>query len=333
MRINRDTLIKIAEDAINQRTRKDSGIVSIYLCGALLGDDYLLGGTADIDLAFIHIDLPQSSREIVRVSDEIHLDIAHYAQKEFRQGRNLRQHPWLGPTIFECKVLHDPQHFMDFIQASVRGQFDRPDFVVGRSRQQLEHARQIWLGFATQLPEQPTPQHMGKYLRAVEHAANAVAGLNGPPLTERRFLLRFPARAEAAGHPGLHAGLLGMLGAPHADAPALRSWLDGWQSACEALPQAASSRLHPHRLHYYRRAFEALLDNPQPLAALWPLLHTWTLAVSLQPEDHPVQVGWQSACERLGLLGSGFAERVEALDAYLDSVDETIEGWAQERGE
>ena len=55
MRINRDTLLRIARDTVARRTRQDRGIVAAYLCGALLGDDYILGGTADIDLGFIHL--------------------------------------------------------------------------------------------------------------------------------------------------------------------------------------------------------------------------------------------------------------------------------------
>jgi hypothetical protein len=334
MRINRETLIKIAEDFINQRTRRERSIVSIYLCGSMLGDDFLLGGTADIDLTLIHIDTPASPREIVRISDEIHLDLAHYAQVEFRHGRTLRQHPWLGPTIFDCKVMYDPQHFMDFTQASVRGQFHRPDYVMGRSRQQFEHARQIWQGFASQPVANPGPQDLSKYLRSIDHAVNAVASLSGHPLTERRFLLDFPARAEAAGRGGLYAGLLGLIGAPHVDVEAMRTWMDAWQNACESLAETAlPTRLHPHRLPYYRRAFESILEGPQPLGALWPLLRTWTLAARLLPAGDAAIPAWQSACQYLGLQGSEFAERVDALDAYLDSVDEVIERWGQERGE
>ncbi|MCK4899650.1 MAG: hypothetical protein KAS38_12780, partial [Anaerolineales bacterium] len=102
MRVNRGTLLKIANDTVSQRARQDLGIISAYLCGSVLGDDYLLGGTTDIDLTFIHIDTVSEEREIVRLTDEIHLDIAHYAQRDFLQTRELRTHPWLGPTISGC---------------------------------------------------------------------------------------------------------------------------------------------------------------------------------------------------------------------------------------
>lgn len=338
MRINRETLLKIADNTIAQRTRRDRGILSAYLTGALLGDDFLLGGTADIDLVFIHLEAPAQAREIVRLNDEVHLDIAHYDQKEFRQARALRTHPWLGPAIFYCKPLYDPQHFMDFTQASVRGQFHRADYVLGRARSQVERARKIWQSFVMQASEQeasgkPDPGKLGEYLRAVEHAANAIASLNGLPLTERRMLLEFPARAEALQRPGLHPAFLGMLGAPNVDAALLRAWLPDWGWAFDAVPgEGAPARLHPHRRLYYLRAFEALLAGDQPHAALWPMLRTWTLAAGALPENVPGRMSWAETCQRLGLGGEYFDERVQALDAFLDMVEESLEKWGRENG-
>ncbi|HSF80177.1 MAG TPA: hypothetical protein VLA49_03025 [Anaerolineales bacterium] len=333
MRINRGTLLRIARDTVNQRVRKDRGLLSAYLCGSLLGDDYLLGGTADIDLTFVHIDSPPQEREIVGLTDEVHLDIAHYPQKEFSQARRLRTHPWLGPTIFSCQILHDPQHFMDFTQASVRGQFDRADYVLGRARSQAEHARQIWMGFYRETPQQPGPPELALYLRAVGHAANAIASLSGPPVAERRLLLEFTRRAEAVGRPGLQPGLLGLLGAPNVDGEILKSWLGDWQACLESIPQEnAPARLHPARTGYYRRGFEALLAGTEPMTILWPLLRTWTEAVEMLPPDSVSSQSWEQALGTLSLTDTGFAERVEALDAYLDMVEETLEGWAQAAG-
>jgi hypothetical protein len=331
MRINREALLRIAEDTVHERTRKERGILSAYLSGSLLGDDFLLGGTTDIDLTFIHLDEPLAEREVVRLTDEFHLDIAHYDQKVFREARRLRLHPWLGPTIFECKVLYDPQHFMDFTQASVRGQFNRTDNVLRRSRQQVEHARQIWQGFVEQPPGRPGFKEVEAYLRAIDHAANAVAGLSGPPLTERRLLLHFPQRAEAVAHPGLYPALLGMLGAPHADLETLKAWLQSWQAALEALPETdAPPRLHPCRHLYYRRAFEAILSGEHPQAVIWPLIRTWTIAAGRLPEGEPQRIVWWETFQRLGMLGEGFAGRVEALDAFLDLVEGTLEEWERE---
>jgi hypothetical protein len=332
MRINRETLHRIAQDTVSQRARADRGIQSVYLCGALLGDDYLLGGTADIDLVFIHVDRPVVEREVVRLTEDVHLDIAHHFERDYRQARGLRLHPWLGPTIAGCKILFDPQHFMDFTQASVRGQFYQSEYVLRRARPQAEHARQIWLAYSQEIPE-IGPKELALYLRAVDHAVNSIASLSGDPLPERRLLLNFPPLAEAAGQPGLYPGLLGLLGAPHVSAAVLQDWLPLWQAALEEIPaEEAPARLRPARYPYYRRSFESILKKDQPMAMLWPLLRTWTDAASLLPPEAAGLESWKQVCQQLGLAGPAFVERVAALDSYLDLVEETLEQWARKNG-
>ena len=332
MRITRDTLLKIAQDTVARQARADREIIAAYLCGSLLEDDFLLGGTADIDLVFIHYDQPPVEREIIRLTDDAHLDIAHHPQKDYRQPRGLREHPWLGPTLNSCKALYDPQHFLDFTQASVRGQFDRPDHVLQRARRSADQSRQIWLSLQLSQSD-PGPEQAASYLRAVWHAASAIANLSGPPLTERRFLSAFPARAAALGHPGMYAGLLGLLGAPGLTGETLWGWVAMWQTAYQAIPAASvPPRLHPDRRLYYQKAFEAMLSNPQPQSVVWPLLHTWTQAVNLLPAASSEVSDWREALAQAGLLGPTFEDRLSALDSYLDLVDETLESWARANG-
>ena len=75
-----------------------------------------------------------------------------------------------------------------------------------------------------------------------------------------------------------------------------------------------------------------MLSGPQPQVVLWPLLRTWTLAVSELPDSSVAGEAWQAALQYLGLFGEAFNERIDALDAYLDLVEEIIENWAQENG-
>jgi len=332
MRITRETMLKFTQDTIARRARESHDLVSVYLCGSFLGEEFLLGGAGDIDLVFVHADNSPLDREILRLTDEVHLDIAHQIQRDYRETRRLRVHPWMGPALKSCKVMYDPQHFVDFIQASVRGQFDRAENVLERARQQTDRARQIWFSFHSESVV-TGPQSVGAYLRAVGSAANAVASLSGPPLTERRFLVSFPARAEAVGRPGLHPGLLGLLGAPHLEINSLSDWLPFWLAAYESLPaKAAPARLHSDRRLYYQRAFESMVSGLHPEVALWPLLRTWTMAASQFPADSPHLKTWTQAAAQLGLLGDAFTERVDALDAYLDLVEETLETWGRENG-
>jgi hypothetical protein len=332
MRITPDTLLKIARETVNQRARSSRDLLSAYLCGSILEDEPLLGGVTDIDLVFVHNEAVVTEREIVRLTDDIHLDLLHHTRSDYRRARELRQHPGLGPTIFGCKILYDPQHFMDFTQASVRGQFHQPLNVLGRARRLAEMARQVWFELSNlAVPAGPDEVHL--YLRSVQHAADAVASLSGPCLTERRFLRHFPARAEAVGHPGLYQGLLGLLGAAATSAEAFKAWLGAWEAAYSALPASAPPpRLHPARHAYYHKGFEALLDGERPQDALWPLLNTWTDLVRALPPGAQARGLWQAALESLGLLEKGFSQRLVALDAYLDTIEELLDEWARANG-
>jgi hypothetical protein len=339
MRATRESLLKIAQETIDTRARNDRHLVAAYLSGSLLEDNHLLGGTADVDLFIVHTETPPAAREIVRLSDEVHLDIAHLDQKEFRQARMLRVDPWLGPTLNDCRVLYDPQHFMDFTVASVRGQFNRADYVYERASQPAAKARRIWLGLQGSAPQagpRADPEVLLEYLRAVGHAANAITELSGPPLTERRMLVHFADRAGEVGKPGLYPGLLGLLGAPRLSPGSLAAWMDAWGTAMQALPpERTPARLHPDRRPYYIGGIETLLASPNPENALWPLLRTWTLAIACLPEgpaSTTVFESWQTALTQLELAGAGFSERLSALDAYLDLVDEVLDEWARQNG-
>lgn len=332
MRITPALLNKIARETVSQYRRRDHSLLAAYLCGSLFTGEPLLGGTADIDLFFIHDERVSPEREIQRMTDEVHLDIVHHGRDDYQQARELRLHPWLGYNVINCKILYDPRHFMDFTQASVRGQFDQPENVIGRGQLQAENARQAWLALHD-LRSGPELEEVKQYLTAVGQAANAVACMSGPPLTERRFLLQFPDRAQALGRGGLYAGLIGLLGGSQLEVDALPGLLKQWEAAYLAVPgQQAPASLHPDRFAYYQRAFKSLSGSERPLDVLWPLLRTWVEAIELLPEEHEQKVNWQVTFEQLGLLGEGFRERVAALDAYLDSVEELLDEWALARG-
>ncbi len=332
MRINRNMLLKLANDSVARYIGSDRTLLAIYLQGSLLSDSPLLGDTADIDLFFIHSDEVSVEREIVRVSDEVHLDISHHSHRIYRQPRELRLHPWLGPTIYGCKILYDPQHFIDFVQASVRGQFNSPQNVSRRAGKHAQHARQMWESL-NENPQPPDPKDISLYLRALEHAAQAIAGLSDQILTERRFLLDFPEKVQVVQKSGLVAGFLGLLGAATINANQLREWLPDWQKAYHALsPESGVSRLHPYRYPYYRMAIDAMLDSTNYQAALWPLWRTWTDAINCLMSDESLLSSWKNAGEQLGLVGASFVNKVKGLDAYLDQVEESIEAWTVEHG-
>jgi hypothetical protein len=333
MRINRDTLQKAAREVVAERTKAGRDILAVYLCGSVLEEEPLFGESGDIDLVFIHYNESETRREIARINDQIHLDIIHHSNGMYSQPRQLRLDPWLGTTIYDCKIMYDPHHFMDFTVASVRAQFDLPENVSYRAKAQAKQARQIWnsLQFNTSLPD---AQIVAKYLEALEHSAHAIACLHGHPLTERRFLIQLLQSTEAAGVPGLAVGMIGLLGGMTLDKKPLLSWLDAWEAAYKAINTFpfAPIQLHPYRLMYYRSAMEAMIESPKHANALWTLLRTWTMIACCLAADNFHQEPWQNVCHYLGLLGENFEQRVAALDVYLDTIEELLEQWGQAHG-
>ena len=330
MRITRDFLIRTAKETVQKRTLSEPDLVAAYLTGSLLREDPFLGGAADVDLILVHAEPPKAGREIVPLTAEVHIDIQHRTRDDYARPRELRMDPWLGPELYNPMWLYESQHFLEFVQAGVRDKFDEPANLLERSRRNATQARELWS--ALQTSQENGPALMLSYLKAVELAADAIAVLNGGPLAERRFLLDFPIRAEAAGAPGLGGELLRMLGGPMATGTVLEDLLPEWEKAFldAAGRPKVEARIHPARLGYYMLSFEALLASESRRAILWPLLRTWTLAAAVLPASK--QAKWLAACEALGLAGVGFYERLESLDGLMDTIEEMLEELAAKYG-
>jgi hypothetical protein len=330
MRITRDNLLRIAKETVQQRAASDPQLVAAYLTGSLLNSDPFLGNTTDIDLVLIHEEAPKHSHEIVPLSAEVHLDIIHRSRKDFDKPKEFRVHPTLGPELYNPMWLYETKHFLEFVQAALRTKYNDPANVLARARKNNQDAHNAWREM--QAHAVPGPEGLVPYLESLFHAGNAIAVLNGNPLTERRFLLEFPKRAEAAGNPDLSAALFGLLGATNVDADAVRASLPDWEKSF--IDAASRSKVHDSiasaRLAYYKNAIEALLTGEVPLSALWPFLHTWTLSTVVLPL--PKQTAWAAFCETLGLSGDLLEERIEGLDHFLDTIDELLDALADSQG-
>ena len=333
MQITPETLKQFAENTVEKMTRGNFEIIGAYLRGSLcLLESPLLGGSTDIDLVFIHSGDPKNPREILRLTNDIHLDIEHHPQRDYLKGRELRVHPTMGPSLFNAQVLFDPQHFIDFTIATVRGMFHREDHIIQRARPQIESARSRWIEFQNE-PVWNHAQSVLEYLGIVEQAAQAVTSLVGEPLSERRFLPAYADRVERLDKGGMYAGLVGLLGGARVDRRQLQGWVNAWDQVMKDVSSSqCPPQIHPHRRAYYLNAFDALLNSNQPKDVLWPLLTTWTLAAATLPDKAPETQPWLDACEQLGIIGDDMDERIAALDMYLEQVEQTVEIWAMEHG-
>ena len=333
MRVTRESLIRIAKETAQERAFNDRGVIAAYLTGALVSSetDPMLGGTADIDIIFVHAEEPKHRREFVPLTPDFHLDISHRAKAEFKRPRELRLDPWLGWEMYDPMLLYEREKFFEFIQAGLRAgfEFNAPAPALQRSRLLLSQARSLWRQLL-QISDTVTPKDVEQYMKSLYHAVNAVAELSGPPLQERRLMLEFPSRAETAQRIGMSDGLITLLGASDLDPAAIDAWLPAWKLAFESASENSrvDARIHQARLNYYEKAIKAMLAGEAPYAALWPLLQTWTLAVDVLPETGV----WSSACLQLGLVSDRFEEHVNGLDQYLDEVEILLDELATQHG-
>jgi hypothetical protein len=334
MRVTRESLIRIAKETAQERAFNDRNIIAAYLTGSLVIQeiDPMLGGTADIDIIFVHAEEPKHRREFVKLTPDFHLDISHRAKSEFKRPRELRLDPWLGWEMYDPLLLYEREKFFEFIQAGLRAgfEFNAPAPALQRSRLLLSQARGIWRDLL-ETSDVVTPKDVTHYMKSLYYAVNAVAELSGPPLQERRLMLEFPQRAETAQRPGMSAGLVGLLGASDLAPASIGEWLPDWKLAFQAAAEnpRVDPRIHPARLNYYEKAILAMLAAENPNAALWPLLQTWTLAVDVLPEHMGT---WNSVSEQLGFTSPRFEEHVNGLDQYLDEVEILLDELATQHG-
>jgi hypothetical protein len=335
MRVTRESLIRIAKERVQERAYNDHTVVAAYLTGSLLsGEDPMLGGTTDIDLVYVHIKTPDAGRQIIKLTPDFHLDIVHRLRSEFDSPRELRIDPMLGWELYDPMLLYQRERFFEFIQAGLRAgfEFGAPAFVLARSRALYAAARKAWFELSDITVDKAGSGDVLHYLTAVNEAANAIAELTGGPLAERRLLHDFPGRAQAAERPDLTAALFNLLGAAAIDASVLESWLEPWKTEFLAATQRGKvdARIHAARLNYYEKGFRALLEGETPLAALWPLIHTWTMAAIVLFE--PLGASWTEACHHLGLLGEPLAEKIAGLDNFLDDIEARLDEVAAANG-
>jgi len=334
MRLTHETLIKIARDTAAQRAKISRRIICIYLTGSVADENPLIGGTTDIDLVIIQDSEPLQPREIVRLTDELHLDIAYFDQSVFHHPRHLRTDPWLGPFIYKKPlVLHDTQHWFDFIQASTGAQFLQPEYTIQRALKMSQAARQGWMDL--ELGDDYTyAKKIVKFLQILQDAGNALVSLSGAPITERRFFQQFPQRLQILNNPALIANLIHLLVPEGVDLT--NFWAERQSSFHQAYQTISTSadapvQLHACRLGYFEKAISAIWEE-NPTAALWLLLRIWTQAASEHALETDLNKEWNSALHALAFDEELFFTRLQNLDTYLDEVEETLEIWARNNG-
>ncbi len=333
MRVTKDLLINTAKETVRQATYGSHDLICVYITGSLLLEDPLIGGATDIDLVYVHgIDIP-AEREIIPIVDEYHLDITHYHEYAFSQPRSLRTDAWIGSFLCNSPLLlFDTNHWFEFNQAVVTAHFFDPVNIIQRVKPFVEQARSGWISLQSG-KDGFNPTSLYQYLKIIENAANAVACLDSVPLTERRLLLDFPRHAANLGMPGLASGFIDLIVPEEPIEPDWDAWLSDWRTAFSAVQKSKDVpvKFSDGRIHYYEKAINGLMDEQQE-AALWIMLRTWAQLSDCLSEGETNRIAFSDFCQTLMLGNEHFQKRISALDAYLDTVEETVDNWSSRNG-
>jgi hypothetical protein len=331
MRITKDLLLKYAQETVKSRLRGEMDIHAVYLTGSVLSDSPLLGGTTDIDMVFVHKFQVTVPHECKRLTPEVSLDIVHKLREDYDEHRQLRLDPWMGYPLTNFHILlHDTDHWLEFIQAGVSADFHRPDNVLARVNTLFDEAREHWFTL-TQSPQDLYTDWLQQYLETLALAANSVAGLIGPPLTRRRFLMDFNERVQTLGVSKVLAGFIGLLGFADIQKDSLVEWTDAFENDLDFIAENDTAPVHllSCRHRYYIDSIMALTESSSPEQALWPLLRTWLDVRRASLKPLPESEVWEKFLDALGLTSETRSQKLEALDAYLDTLELMIETWAR----
>ncbi len=330
--IERETLLKISRDTAAQRMVARRALVSAYLPGSVAAAEPLLGDATDVDLIFIEDAEAPSAREVVRLTDQVALDIRYRTKTDYTQPKDLRIHPWRGPEMCEPTFLRDPTHFFELVQSSARGQFHRPDHVAARARTFAAWARdELHVGLLPGM-EPTSPVTIPTLCCSLLYSANAVITLTGFPAGGRRLTMKLEAAARALGRADLRNEFLALFGGEW-EAAAARAALADWSAAYRAGQTTEDEFVHPARRTIYERGFLAQIESDRAADALWLMLYTWQACLKNLPGDSPHADAWVAFLQHLRMASpSEFSEKVAQARAYADLTSERVEAWAEKNG-
>ena len=328
MRFTHEALIKLTKETVEKRFAHDINVTAVFLIGSMRPDHVVVENAADVDLLVLHNGELPRDREIIKLSNEYHLDILYEPASLYAQARELRAEGWRGWIMWDPRLLYQKGRFFEYTQSVVRAQFEEPVNIIKRSHYFADPARAVWAEMQN-YPENTRPL---KVLMCAYQAANSLASLSGPPIPERKLLAELPERASRLELSEMTQTLFASV-AGNVSVETIRGWLPAWERAFMAAAKSpADLRLHPARLAYYKTAIEEQLSGNLPRAALWPMLLTWALAAENESFTDEETQTWNSVCAEAGLDAAGVPDRLQALDVFLDGMEEILDQLTQDNG-
>src|SRR6185503_13878283 len=111
--------------------------------GSVARSEPPLGDAVDLDILLIDDSPPDPAYELTRLSEFVFVDANFLRTNELSDRKTLRGNHFLAPAINDALILHDPRHYFDILQASIRAPYNKPDNIYSRARAALAGAQQF----------------------------------------------------------------------------------------------------------------------------------------------------------------------------------------------
>jgi len=322
MRITTEILVNIAHDYVKKQLTSGEDLIAAYLTGSILSNNFLIGGKTDIDIILIK-DIEFETRETIKLSHDIHLDVVNHPKKFYQPPKLVRTHPFLGSAINSCLTLYDDNHFIDFTQAGVRSGFDSYENRFERSFPLLTEARKNWLSLEMK-DEIEILIDTKLYFSCLKSLSQAFAINNNHPISIRNFVPHLRRISEEVSFPALPIGLIGLSGGNLLDKKLLKVWIIEWKQFFIQVSKEPEvpAQFQLAKIDYYHSAIDELIKTESPMDGLWILINTWMEAQITFPN---ITSNLLPNLEIMGFSNESFPQKLKGLDALLDLIEEWFE--------
>ena len=333
--IEQSILLRLARDYADRKMKERPTLKAVLLAGSVARGEPPLGDAVDLDIIVIDDSLPDPPYEFARLSENVLVDAVFLRPSDLSDRRAIRAQPFIAPALNDALILHDPRHYFDILQASIRAPYNKPDNLYARARAAFTEAQRALDRFTLWREDPPlagpTIGEIDEFRHALYLAGQSLILLSGQPgdtVGPRKFMVRFEAVARRH-HSDLYYLLLDSLGVAGSSPATVDSLIADWLALYKSANQrgATDPLIHPTRRGYYERGFRALIAEGHALNTIWLFEHT--LAACVRDLD-PGPDAWRTYLQITGkATPADFSERIRAAEQLISRMDETLTAWAK----
>ena len=333
MRITREGLLNTCVNYTKQAVYNDRGITAVYLTGSMLTEFPFIDGTTDVDLIIVHDTLTNPQQEVIRLTDEVSLDINHYGKAIFSDAEKFKKNILLGCSLcFDPIVFYGKGHWFEFVLASNEATFFLPDNVFDRAFSYYKNARYFFS--VIQKNRNITDINFAwYYLHAIEYACSAIACLRSKPLPLRKFISELGKACSAVSSPDIVGDTYDLILGEKDPTAYFEYFFNSWKYYFEFFNVYARNdyfcQYKPERKLYYEEPVKGFWKDNLP-SAIWIMAYTWSeIGSQMKLENNEY---FTALFKMLEIHPSFYDQRKKQLDMFLDKISVKIETWGKENG-